>query len=161
MPVTQRLVGLPSPCSGCQMRNARLPRSAYPAVTSCCPDARLLSSERNSSPSGCSCLLCLAVPRFLSSAAHFAPSAAVSLTSLSKTFASRRLSPTHSDIYSSIISLRNSWAAREPFILFEPALDMRQGEVAYRRFGRGRRLPLIPAFLRCWLFLQKLGDRIT
>ena len=60
-------------------RLRRLPRLVHPAVVVCCPDQRLLSSDRWSSPSGCSCLLCLAVPRFLSSAAHFAPDPAVSL----------------------------------------------------------------------------------
>jgi hypothetical protein len=88
----------------------RLPRPVYSAVASCCPDERLLSSERRSSPSGCSCLLRLAVPQLLSSAARFAPSAAVSLNSLSKTFGSGRRSPTPSEINSSRTSLRNSWA---------------------------------------------------
>ncbi len=90
----------------------RLPRPVYSAVASCCPDERLLSSERISSPSGCSCLLRLAVPRLLSSAARFALSAAVSLTSLSTTFGSGRRSPTHLEINSSITSLRTSWGLR-------------------------------------------------
>src|SRR6266699_5057724 len=51
--------------------------------------------------------------------------------------------------------------AAEPFILFEPALDMRQGEVAYRRFGDGCLSALIAAFLCCWLLLQKPGNRMA
>jgi hypothetical protein len=51
--------------------------------------------------------------------------------------------------------------AGELFILFEPALDMREGEVAYWCFGCGQPLALIPAFVGCWLLLQKPSGRIA
>ena len=37
---------------------------------------------------------------------------------------------------------------------------MRQGEVAYRRFGDGCLSALIAAFLCCWLLLQKPGNHV-
>jgi hypothetical protein len=50
--------------------------------------------------------------------------------------------------------------ALEPLILFEPALNMRQGDIAHGRLGRDL-LALIASLVGCWLLLKELGNRIT
>ena len=50
--------------------------------------------------------------------------------------------------------------ALEPLILFEPALDVRQGDIAHGRLGRDL-LTLIASLFGCWLLLKELGNRIT
>jgi hypothetical protein len=48
----------------------------------------------------------------------------------------------------------------EPLILFEPALDVRQGDIAHGRLGRDL-LTLIASLFGRWLLLKELGNRIT
>src|SRR2546421_4888066 len=50
--------------------------------------------------------------------------------------------------------------ALEPRILFEPALDVWQGDIAHGRLGRDL-LALIVSLFGCWLLLKELGNRIT
>src|SRR2546426_9891753 len=50
--------------------------------------------------------------------------------------------------------------ALEPLILFEPALDVRKGDIAHGRLGRDL-LTLIASLFGCWLLLKELGNRIT
>src|SRR6266566_1785419 len=50
--------------------------------------------------------------------------------------------------------------ALEPLILFEPARDVRQGNIAHGRLGRDL-LTLIASLFGCWLLLKELGNRIT
>src|SRR2546423_11379696 len=50
--------------------------------------------------------------------------------------------------------------ALEPRILFEPALDVWQGDIAHGRLGRDL-LALIVSLFGCWLLLKELGNRIS
>src|SRR6266513_5167919 len=50
--------------------------------------------------------------------------------------------------------------ALEPLILFEPALDVRQGDIAHGRLGSDL-LTLIASLFGRWLLLKELGNRIT
>src|SRR6266516_8088741 len=50
--------------------------------------------------------------------------------------------------------------APEPLILFEPALDVRQGDIAHGRLGPDL-LALIASLFGCWLLLKEPGNRIT
>src|SRR2546426_263929 len=47
--------------------------------------------------------------------------------------------------------------ALEPLILFEPALDVRQGDIAHGRLGRDL-LALIASLFGCWFLLKELGN---
>src|SRR5260221_5167744 len=50
--------------------------------------------------------------------------------------------------------------ALEPLILFEPALDVRQDDIAHGCLGRDL-LALIASLFGCRLLLKELGNRIT